>query len=70
MNILDILLLYGIETQMSNEEKFMGDAIVFRFRKGDLYYQRVIKRQEIMESQGGAISSSLEDHICRGNGIF
>lgn len=65
MNILDILLLYGIETQMSNEEKFMGDAIVFRFRKGDLYYQRVIKRQEIMESQGGAISSSLEDHICR-----
>lgn len=65
MNIFD-LLLYGIEAQMSNEEKFMDDAIVFRFRKGDLYYKRVIQRQEIMGVQGGAISSSLlEDHICR-----
>ena len=65
MNIFD-LLVYGIEAQMSNEEKFMDDAIVFHFRKGDLHYQRVIQRQEIMGFQGGAISSSLlEDHICR-----
>jgi len=65
MNILD-LLVDGIEAQMSNEDRFMDDAIVFRFRKGDLYYQRVIQHQEIMGFQGGAISSSLlEDHICR-----
>jgi len=65
MNIFD-LLAQGIEAQMSNEENFVQDAITFRFRKGDRYYQRVIPRKEIILFNGGAVSSSLfEDMICR-----
>jgi len=66
MNVLD-LLVDGIEAQMSNEDSFTHDAITFRFRKGERYYQRILTHKEILEFQGGgAISSSLlEDYLCR-----
>lgn len=64
MNIMDLLIM-GIEAQMSKDEKFVEDAIVFRFRKDEMYYERIIKRKEIMDFNGGAISSSFfEDRIC------
>lgn len=65
MNVFD-LLIQGIEVQMSSEEKFLEDVITFRFRKGDVYCQRIIKRGEILEFNRGTVNSSLlEDTICR-----
>lgn len=65
MNFLDLLNV-GIEIQMSTDGNFVEDSIVFRFRKGDMNYQRIIKKQEMLDFNGGGISSSfLEDRICR-----
>jgi len=64
MNVFD-LIVAGIEVQMSREDSFVEDAITFRFRKNDQYYQRIVKRAEILDFNGGAVSSSLlEDLIC------
>lgn len=65
MNFLD-LIVHGIEVQMYDKEKFHNGEILFRFRKGDRYFQRAIPRKEIILFNGGAVSSSLlEGMICR-----
>ena len=65
MNILDLLAM-GIEAQMSREKNFVEDAITFRFRKGEVYYERILKHEELVRFNGGGVSSPLlEDIICR-----
>lgn len=62
MNILDLLAM-GIEAQMSREKNFVQDAITFRFRKGDAYFERIIKHEELVSFNGG--STLFEDIICK-----
>jgi len=65
MNFLD-LIIYGIETQISDRERLHNGEILFRFRKGDRYFQRAINRKEIMLFNGGGMSSSsLEEMVCK-----
>lgn len=65
MNVLD-LLTRGINVEMFNERKSSTDEVIFRFRKGDKYFQRAVPMLEIVKFNWGAVSSSLlEDMICR-----
>lgn len=65
MNVLD-LLTRGINVEVFNERKPSTDEVIFRFRKGDKYFQRAVPMLEIVKFNGGAVSSSLlEDMICR-----
>ncbi len=55
------LLGRGIEVEMHKEEEVR--SIIFRFRKGDMSFRRIMTYQQIMEFNGN--QDGLEDNVCR-----
>lgn len=61
MNFLDLTVV-GIETQISEDADFTTGAVKFRFRKGDIYAERIISREELVCFNGGL--AMLESFLC------
>jgi len=61
MNFLDLAIV-GIEAQISENGDFTTGAVKFRFRKGNIYSERIMSREELVCFNGG--SAMLESLIC------
>lgn len=61
MNFLDLVAV-GIEAQISTDAGFADDVVKFRFRKGDIYAERIMSREEFVNFNGD--SAMLESFLC------